>query len=222
MKNVVKSIGCLTVLILLPNIFFYKFFYSRLYILILINYSNAQSFNKKKFLIKNSIIITSIVIISGCSSLGGGSVAKRSAKLAVGIQKAYTVEAETANRLSPIIVESADKYAIDPLLLAAMIRQESSYRNYAISPAGAIGLTQVIPRYWQQSCPGDLFEEYNNINCGSYVLANYNQAAGSWKKALAYYNVGPTGYNSSWKMRRQGKKYAKQVKQHQKNLKQAL
>ena len=143
MKNVVKSIGCLTALILHLNMFFYKFFYSRLYILILINSSNAQSFNKK-ISYKNLIIITSIVIISGCSSLGGGSVAKRSAKLAMGIQKAYTVEAETANRLSPIIVESADKYAIDPLLLAAMIRQESSYRNYTISPAGAIGLTQVI------------------------------------------------------------------------------
>ena len=46
--------------------------------------------------------------------------------------------------------------------------------------------------------------------------------AESWPKALAYYNVGPTGYHSSWKMKRQGKKYAKQVKAHQENLKGAL
>ena len=54
------------------------------------------------------------------------------------------------------------------------------------------------------------------------ILSKYNQSAGSWKKALAYYNVGPSNYESSWKMRRQGKKYAKQVKKHQKQLKSAL
>ena len=58
-----------------------------------------------------------------------------------------------------------------------MIRQESSYRSYAISPAGAIGLTQVIPRYWQQTCLGDLSDEYHNINCGTYILATYNNKA---------------------------------------------
>ena len=171
---------------------------------------------------KSVLILTTTLIVTGCSSLGGGSVEKRSAKLANGIQKAYAVEPTTALRIAPMIVQSADRYNVDPLLVAAVIRQESSYRNYAVSPAGAIGLTQVIPRYWQQTCPGDLFEEINNINCGTYILASYNQKAESWPKALAYYNVGPTGYHSTWKMKRQGKKYAKQVKAHQKNLKDAL
>lgn len=166
--------------------------------------------------------MTAITVVTGCSPLGGGSLSKRSAKLSVGIQRAYSVTPDTANRVSPMIVQSAERYAVDPLLLAAMIRQESSYRNYAVSPAGAIGLTQVIPRYWQQTCPGDLFEEYTNINCGTYILATYHQSAGNWKKALAYYNVGPTGYKTSWRMRWQGKKYAKQVKQHRKTLKSAL
>lgn len=167
-----------------------------------------------------TVIIT--ITFTGCSSLGSGSIAKRSAKLSKGIQKAYSVEYNTANRVSPIIVQSADKYKVDPILLAALIRQESSYRNYAISPAGAVGLTQVIPRYWQSSCPGDLIQEYNNINCGTYILASYNNKAGSWPKALAYYNVGPTGYNSNRRMKKQGKKYAHQVKQHQTLLKKAL
>lgn len=158
----------------------------------------------------------------GCSSLGGGSVQKRATKLSSGIQKAYAVQAETANRVSPMIVQSADKYALDPLLLAAIIRQESSYRNDAISPAGAVGLTQVMPRYWQQSCPGDLFNENINIDCGAYILTQYTQSAGGWKKALAYYNVGPTNYETNRKMRKQGKKYAKQVKEHEKSLKNSL
>lgn len=199
-------------LVLILSIFSYSF-KQNLNLSLSVNYS-------RKF--KKISIYTLAVIMTGCSSLGGGSVQKRAAKLSQGIQKAYSIQPETANRVSPMIVQSADKYAVDPLLLAAMIRQESSYRNYAISPAGAVGLTQIMPQFWQQKCPGDLFDEYNNINCGSYILANYNQSAGSWDKALAYYNVGPSGYNSSWKMKRQGKKYAKQVKSHEKNLKKAL
>lgn len=167
-------------------------------------------------------LISFIVILTGCSALGGGSIAKRSIKLSTGIQNAYAVESNTANRVAPIIIQAAEKYDLNPLMLAAMIQQESSYRNYVISPAGAIGLTQIMPNYWQQICPGDLFEETTNINCGSFILAKYNQSAGSWKKALAYYNVGPTGYKSSWKMKRQGKKYAKQVKQHEEKLKKVL
>jgi len=172
--------------------------------------------------LKVASIITLTLAMTACSSLGGGSVQKRAAKLSGGIQKAYSVSPDVANRVSPIIVQNADQYNVDPLLLAATIRQESSYRSYVTSSAGAVGLTQVMPRYWQQSCPGDLFNEFVNVQCGTMILAKYNQSAGSWKKALAYYNVGPTNYETNRKMRKQGKKYAKQVKQHEKNLKSAL
>jgi soluble lytic murein transglycosylase-like protein len=171
---------------------------------------------------KSVAIIITTLAFTGCTSLNSNSIAKRSAKLSTGIQKAYSVAPHTADRVSPMIIQSADKYNVDPILLAAVIRQESSYRNSVISPAGAVGLTQVIPRYWQQTCPGDLIEEYNNINCGTYILASYNIKAGNWPKALAYYNVGPTGYNSNNKMKKQGEKYAEQVQQHQKILKGAL
>lgn len=174
------------------------------------------------FSVKSIVVVLIAVAFTGCSSLGGGSVQKRAAKLSTGIQKAYSVAPETANRVSPMIIQSAEQYQVDPLLVAAMIRQESSYRNYAVSHAGAVGLTQVIPRYWQQSCPGDLFEENINVNCGTYIIAKYNQSAGSWKKALAYYNVGPTGYNTNPKMKKQGKRYANQVEEHQKSLKSKL
>ncbi|MCL6230905.1 transglycosylase SLT domain-containing protein [Acinetobacter sp. ANC 5579] len=172
--------------------------------------------------LKFSTVIISLTLISGCSSLGGGSVEKRAVKLSSGIQKAYSVNPETANRVSPYIVQTADQYNLDPLLLAAVIRQESTFRPYVSSPAGAVGLTQVMPRYWQATCPGDLYDELTNINCGSFILTKYKNAAGSMPKALAYYNVGPTAYNTNRKMKKQGKRYAKQVKQHRNNLKSAL
>lgn len=168
------------------------------------------------------ILSLSTLLIAGCSSLGGGSVAQRSAKLASGIERAYAVESTTARRVAPLIVQHADQYEVDPLLMAALIQQESSYRNYVVSSAGAVGLTQVVPRYWQEKCPGDLFDEYTNVRCGTYILASYNQATGSWKKALAYYNVGPTAYENSFWTRHKGKKYARSVQEKQKILKQAL
>lgn len=159
---------------------------------------------------------------TGCSALGGGSVEKRATKLSAGIQRAYSVNPTTADRVSPIIVATADRYDMDPLLIAALIRQESSYRPTVVSNASAVGLTQVIPRYWQNICPGDLFDETANVNCGTYILKKYEASAGSMPKALAYYNVGPTGYNTNHKMKKQGKRYTKQVKQHRKELKHVL
>ena len=142
--------------------------------------------------------------------------------LSAGLQKAFSVPMHTANRLSPIIIQSADRHGISPFLIAAMIQQESSYRSSVVSSAGAVGLTQVMPQYWQNKCNGDLYNEHINIQCGSFILSKYNEQAGNWSKALAYYNVGPYGYQSNSRMRQQGLKYAKSVEQHHKNLINAL
>lgn len=177
---------------------------------------------KKTNWLKISTIFLSTAILTACQSVHYGSLESRSAVLSSGIQKAYSVNSATANRVSPLILQNAARYDIDPLLISAVIRQESSYRSNATSPAGAVGLIQVIPRYWLEQCPGNLYDEATNIQCGAYILSNYKERAGSWPKALAYYNVGPTGYQRDRKMKKQGKKYAKQVKQHQKELKRAI
>lgn len=175
-----------------------------------------QFFNLKKF-----ILISIAICFTGCSSLHG-SFEQRSQQLSHGIQKAYQVKPETASTVAPLILAHAEKNNIPPLTLAGLIQQESSYRTKVTSPAGAVGLTQVMPRYWQSLCPGNLFDPNINIACGSQILAQYEKSGGNLKKALAYYNVGPSNYENSWKMKRQGKKYAKQVKQKEKMLKHAL
>ncbi|WP_228258906.1 lytic transglycosylase domain-containing protein [Acinetobacter ihumii] len=171
------------------------------------------------------LIISSITMIfSGCTTLGpsSGSLEKRSNKLSNGLQKAYAVPSVTANRLSPMIIQSADRYEVPPLLIAATIRQESNYNTYARSSGGAVGLAQIIPSYWRQSCPGNLADEYTNIQCSAYILGHYNEMAGSWFKASAYYNVGPAGYRSSFWTRHKAKKYARSVKRFEKALKKEL
>ena len=159
--------------------------------------------------------------MTACSSLSG-SFANRSTQLSSGLQNAYSVSPNTANRLSPMIVQNAERYDVSPTLLAALIRQESNYNSSARSPTGAIGLTQIVSTHWRQSCPGNLYDENTNINCGAYILSAYYKSAGSWSKAVAYYNVGPSGYERSFWTRHKGKKYARSVKRHEKILKKAL
>ena len=45
-----------------------------------------------------------------------------------------------------LIAETADRYELDRLLLTALVRQESNFRPRARSRAGAVGLTQLMPR----------------------------------------------------------------------------
>ncbi len=176
--------------------------------------------NLSSVFLKISLVVIAISM-SACSSLSG-SFAHRSTQLSSGLQTAYSVSPNTANRISPIIVQSADRYDVSPTLLAALIRQESNYNSSARSPTGAVGLTQIIPSHWHQSCPGNLYDETVNVNCGAFVLASYYKSAGSWSKAVAYYNVGPTGYKRSFWTRHKAKKYARSVKRHEKTLKKAL
>lgn len=100
-----------------------------------------------------------------------------------------------------LIQAEAERYGFDPLLMLALMRQESLFNTNAVSSASARGLTQVIPstgRYiaerlgfspYQDSA---LFRPYVGISFGAFYLDeqlrlfNGNAAA-----ALAAYNAGP-------------------------------
>ncbi len=104
-------------------------------------------------------------------------------------------------KYEPEVLESARRAGIDPALLMALIRVESSFNPYAISPAGAIGLTQVMPHTakWiseKLGVSGKLDDPSDNIRIGTsylkYLIDKYN----SLDKALKAYNVGPGAYES--------------------------
>lgn len=172
--------------------------------------------------LKVFFIVSLITIFAtGCSTLRGNAQQK-SLKLAQGITQAYAVSPNTAQRISPYIIEGSEKHDVDPILIAAIIQQESSYRANAKSSGGAVGLMQVIPSYWRATCGSNLYDERTNVLCGSYILADYHDKAGSWKKAIAYYNVGPAGYERSFWTRWKVRKYVKSVKNFEKKLKDEL
>ncbi|MDW8058765.1 MAG: transglycosylase SLT domain-containing protein [Thermomicrobium sp.] len=92
------------------------------------------------------------------------------------------------------------RVGVDPLLLAALVRQESAFEPTAVSPAGARGLTQVLPAtaagLAAQLGLGDwtadlLFRPATSLLLGGAELARrLEQFQGQRYLALASYNAG--------------------------------
>jgi len=95
--------------------------------------------------------------------------------------------------LDPLIKRTADRYGIDPALVKALIHAESSFAVSAVSPKGAIGLTQVMPMTARELGvrPNELWDPDTNVDTGVRYLALNIQRFGSVKKALIAYNAGP-------------------------------
>lgn len=93
-----------------------------------------------------------------------------------------------------------------PLLLLALVRQESSFNADAVSSAGARGLTQVMPATgaavaaslgidWR---PESLFEPETSLRFGAgYLAAQLERFDGNVLAALAAYNGGPVNAQRS-------------------------
>jgi len=103
-------------------------------------------------------------------------------------------------RVAVAIVREAQRNNVDPMLVIALIRCESSFNNYAVSHVGAMGLMQVMPdtgKYLADKAgmrlgrSTNLFDAETNIELGTAYLANLIQRFGSVEHALVAYNAGP-------------------------------
>ncbi|MCC4119075.1 transglycosylase SLT domain-containing protein, partial [Aromatoleum toluclasticum] len=86
---------------------------------------------------------------------------------------------------------SGRKLGIDPLLIVAVMANESSFNPIAESNMGAQGLMQVIPRFHldkigRNAGEDALFDPALNIRVGTMVLVEGMQSFGSLHNALQY------------------------------------
>jgi peptidoglycan DL-endopeptidase CwlO len=82
------------------------------------------------------------------------------------------------------------KYHIDPALLAAVAKAESGFNPNAVSPAGAIGLMQIMP----STAAGlnvDPRDPAQAVDGAARLLKQNLQKFGSDALAVAAYNAGP-------------------------------
>ncbi|KWT91669.1 transglycosylase SLT domain-containing protein [Candidatus Magnetominusculus xianensis] len=95
--------------------------------------------------------------------------------------------------------EAARRFSINPLLILSVIREESRFQEDAYSPAGAIGLMQLMPQTAQKysgiveekiDSDSDIFNPRKNILIGGYYVSQLVREMRCVPTALASYNAG--------------------------------
>jgi hypothetical protein len=90
-----------------------------------------------------------------------------------------------------IIHAKAQKYDVDPVLVAAVVETESSFRSHARSQVGAKGLMQLMPRTGRWMGARNLYNAEQNVDAGAKYLKYLNaRFDGNLTKTIAAYNAG--------------------------------
>ena len=119
--------------------------------------------------------------------------------LALGAAPADAARAAPPRPYDSLIHASADEatrkiYPLPENLIRAVMRQESDFRPEAVSPAGAIGLMQVMPMNAARLglSTDDLRDPQKNIRAGALILATLlKHYQGDVISALIAYNAHP-------------------------------
>jgi soluble lytic murein transglycosylase len=99
----------------------------------------------------------------------------------------------------PAVKGASSMHSVDPFLLLSVIREESRFDRNALSPAGAMGLMQLMPRVAEHTShrlsmslngTDSIYDTDNNIILGSYCLSSLIKKFESVPAALAAYNAG--------------------------------
>lgn len=90
-----------------------------------------------------------------------------------------------------MILDAAQKYNVQPVLLAAQLKAESDFNPNSVSPAGAQGIAQFMPGTARSMGLADPFDPRASINAQAKLMGQLIKQFGSIQKALAAYNAGP-------------------------------
>jgi soluble lytic murein transglycosylase-like protein len=94
-------------------------------------------------------------------------------------------------RLQGVVAEAAARTGLSGELIAAVMAAESGCRPDAVSPAGAMGLMQLMPGTARALGVTDPFDARQNLLGGAEYLRQQVERFGSTERALAAYNAGP-------------------------------
>ena len=137
-----------------------------------------------------ALFLASGLLIGGVSS---GSATAQTMSPTV----AYSVTSYAA-----FIDEAAQRFELPAHWLRAVLQAESGGDPRAVSPAGAMGLMQIMPATWDElrvhhGLGADPFDPRDNILAGAAYLRQLHDRYGNIRAMLAAYNAGPARYEAS-------------------------
>lgn len=106
-------------------------------------------------------------------------------------------------------VLAAQHAGIDPAIFSRQISQESGFNPNAMSPAGAVGIAQIVPRYHPDVNPRNPLQSLRwAANYDAGLIKKY----GGWAPALSVYNSGqPNSYKDPHFAKGQTFNYVKNI-----------
>ena len=107
------------------------------------------------------------------------------------VRKRPQAEIAPEDSFDRLILRSARNHRLEPALVKAVIAAESNFQPRALSPVGAQGLMQLMPRTARALGVGNPFHPGENVEGGSRYLRGMLDRFGDLKRALAAYNAGP-------------------------------
>jgi hypothetical protein len=131
-----------------------------------------------------------------------------------------TITPTEARKLAKVIVDECSTYELDPFLILAIIQTESNFTPKAVSPRGAIGLMQVMPKTGEYVAKdrgitykgmNSLYDPFLNVKLGIHYLSFLSDQFDSVENALAAYNYGPSKFAKSKTLSNNPPKYVKKV-----------
>lgn len=97
----------------------------------------------------------------------------------------------TSTEIQSRITQAALTYGVPPEIALGVARAESGFSQGALSPAGAIGVMQLMPAT-AAGLGVDPYDPEQNIEGGVRLLAQLWTRYGDWSMVLAAYNAGPS------------------------------
>lgn len=106
--------------------------------------------------------------------------------------QAPEAKGKSIGSLEHLIYSMAQKYGVDPSLIQQVVKAESGFNPDATSPAGAMGLMQLMPGTAASYGVKNPYDPTQNLDGGTHFLKDLlERFQGNIPLSLAAYNAGP-------------------------------